>query len=119
MNQPLPVVVAEHIRAINTFDTEAVLKTFAPDAYVNDSQREMFGIKAIRGWIEKEIVGEHVTMKIRDVREHYGDPIVQALYDGDYDKTNLPKELILTNYFKLRDGKIVALIIVFNKPSTY
>jgi hypothetical protein len=27
--------------------------------------------------------------------------------------------LILTSYFKIRDGKIVSLIIVFNKPSPF
>ncbi|MEJ0007916.1 MAG: hypothetical protein WDM77_16525 [Steroidobacteraceae bacterium] len=58
-------------------------------------------------------------MKVRHVRDHYGDPIVRAIYDGDYDKTNLPKELVLTNYFKVRNDKIVSLIIVFNKPSAY
>jgi hypothetical protein len=119
MSRALSGVVAEHIRAINAFDTEAVIKTFSEDAYVNDTQREIVGIKAIRAWIEKEIVGEHVTVRVHDVRDHYGDPIVQGLYDGDYDKTNLPAELILTNYFKVRNGKIVSLIIVFNKPSPY
>jgi hypothetical protein len=42
---------------------------------------------------DKEIVGDHVTMQVRDVRDHYGEIIVNRLYDGDYDKTNLPKEL--------------------------
>jgi hypothetical protein len=119
MTQKLNGVVADHIRAINAFDTEAVLATFAKDAYVNDVRREIVGVNAIRRWIEKEITGEHVTMEVREVVDHYADPIVRALYDGDYDKTNLPKELILSNYFKVRDGKIVSLIIVFNKPSPF
>ena len=91
--------------------------TFADDAYVNDAQREIVGIGAIRRWIEKEITGEHVTIAVREVVNHHGDPIVRGVYDGDYDKTGLPKELILTSYFKILDGKIVSLIIVFNKPS--
>jgi hypothetical protein len=119
MAQKLSGVVAEHVRAINAFDTEAVVATFAKDAYVNDVQREIVGIDAIRRWIEKEITGEHVTIEVREVVDHYGDPIVRGHYDGDYDKTNLPKELILSNYFKVRDGKIVSLIIVFNKPSPF
>jgi hypothetical protein len=49
----------------------------------------------------------------------YGDTIVRGGYDGEYDKTNLPKELILSNYFKIRDGKIVSLVIMFNQPSPY
>jgi hypothetical protein len=44
---------------------------------------------------------------------------VRAVYDGEYDKTGLPEELILTNYFSIRDGKIVSLAIIFNQPSPY
>ena len=36
-----------------------------------------------------------------------------------YDKTNLPKVLTMTNYFSVRDGKIVSLAIIFNQPSPY
>ena len=32
----LPAVVAEHIAAINAFDNDRIVATFAPDAYVND-----------------------------------------------------------------------------------
>jgi hypothetical protein len=58
-------------------------------------------------------------MQVREVIEHRGETIVRAAYDGNYDKTNLPKELILTNYFRVEAGKIVSLIIVFNQPSPY
>jgi hypothetical protein len=119
MSNQLTGVAAEYIRAVNAFDTDAIMATFADDAYVNDVQREIVGIGAIRRWIEKEITGEHVTIAVREVVNHHGDPIVRGLYDGDYDKTGLPKELILTSYFKIRDGKIVSLIIVFNKPSPF
>ena len=44
---------------------------------------------------------------------------MRAKYDGDYDKTNLPDELIMTNYFSLRDGKIVSLTIILTQPSPY
>ena len=119
MTQKLSGIVAEHIRAINAFDSDAIVATFAKDAYVNDNKREIVGIEAIRRWIEKEIVGDHVTIEVREVLDHYGDTIVRGVYDGDYDKTNLPRELILSNYFKVRDGKIVSLIIIFNQPSPY
>ncbi len=119
MSEELSGIVAEHIRAVNAFDTDAIVATFSDDAYVNDVQREIVGIEAIRRWVEKEIVGDHVTIEVREVVNHHGDPIVRGLYDGEYDKTNLPKELILSNYFKVRNGKIVSLIIIFNKPSPY
>jgi hypothetical protein len=44
---------------------------------------------------------------------------VRARYDGTYDKTNLPGELVLTSYFSLRDNKIVSLAVIFNQPSPY
>jgi hypothetical protein len=119
MSEKLSGIVAEHIRAVNAFDTDAILATFADDAYVNDVQREIVGLQAIRRWVEQEIVGKHVTMEVREVLDHYGEPIVRAAYDGTYDKTGLPGELILSNYFKVRDGRIVGLIIVFNKPSPF
>lgn len=112
-------VIAEHIRAVNAFDADAIVATFATDAYVNDNHREIVGIDAIRRWVEKEMVGDKVTVDVRDVIDHYGDTIVRGAYDGEYDKTNLPKELILTNYFSVRDGKIVSLAVIFNQPSAY
>jgi hypothetical protein len=119
MTNVLPEVVAEHIRAINAFDTDAILATFAKDAYVNDNRREIAGIDAIRRWVEKELVGDRVTMDVREVVDHHGETIVRAAYDGSYDKTNLPKVLILSNYFRIIAGKIVSLTIVFNQPSPY
>jgi len=119
MTQALSGIVAEHIQAVNAFDINAIVATFAQDAYVNDNRREIVGIDAIRRWVGKEMVGDHVTIAVREVLDHYGDTIVRGAYDGDYDKTNLPKELILSNYFKVRNGKIVSLIIIFNQPSPY
>jgi hypothetical protein len=58
-------------------------------------------------------------MAVTEVIEHHGEVIVRARYDGDFDKTNLPDELILTNYFTVRDGKIVSLIVIRNTPAAY
>ena len=115
----LPAVVAEHIAAVNAFDTERIVATFAPDAYVNDDRREIWGADAIRRFMAKEFVGDRVTMEVREVIDHHGDIIVRAKYDGDYDKTNLPDELIMSSYFALRDGKIVSLAVIRNQPSPY
>jgi SnoaL-like domain len=119
MGKQLSGIVAEHIRAVNAFDTEAIVATFAEDAYVNDNRREIVGIDAIRRWVQKEIVGDHVTIDVREVVDGYDETIVRGAYDGEYDKKNLPKELILSNYFSVRNGKIVRLIIIFNQPSPY
>lgn len=119
MSADLPPVVAEHIAAVNAFDTDRIMATFAADAYVNDNRREIAGIDAIRKFVEKEFVGDRVTMEVQEVIVHHGDIIVRAKYDGDYDKTNLPDEFVMSSYFSVRDGKIVSLIVIFNQPSPY
>ena len=112
-------IVAEHIDAVNAGDTDRAVATFAEDAYVNDNRREFVGIDAIRRWVTKEMVGDKVTIDMRDVLDHYGDTVVRGTYDGTFDRTNLPDEIVLTNYFSVRDGQIVSLAIVFNQPADY
>ena len=119
MKTELVGVVAEHIRAVNSFDVDAVTATFADDAYVNDARREINGISAIRRWVEKEMVGDSVTIDVTEVIDHYGDTIVRGRYDGTFDRSALPDELILSNYFSVRDGTIVSLIVIRNQPSEY
>jgi hypothetical protein len=119
MANELKGVIAEYIRAVNAHDTDAIMATFAKDAYVNDNKREITGRDAIRRWVEKEVVGDKLTIEVREVLDHHGDTILRGAYDGGYDKTNLPKELILTSYFSVRDNKIVSLSIIFNQPSPY
>jgi len=94
-----------------------MIATFADDALVNDTHREFWGADAIRRWAAKEIVGDRVTLEVTEVIEHYGQTIVRGRYDGEYDKSNLPDELILTSYFTVRDGKIVSLIVIHNTPA--
>jgi hypothetical protein len=67
----------------------------------------------------KEFVGDNVTMEVREVLDHYGDIIVRARYDGTYDKTHLPDELVMTSYFGVCDDKITSLTIIFNQPGPY
>jgi hypothetical protein len=110
-------IVQEHIRAVNDFDIDAITATFAADAYVNDSHREFIGSGAIRRWVSKELVGDSVTIDVREVLDHHGDTIVRGAYDGAFDRTNLPGELILSSYFSVRDGKIVSLIVIRNTPA--
>ena len=55
-------------------------------------------------------------MEVLRAVEHYGDVILNAKFDGTYDKTGLPDPLILTLYFTFREGRIARLIILHNKP---
>jgi ketosteroid isomerase-like protein len=112
-------VVADHIAAVNAFDEDAIVATFAPDALVNDAHREFWGAEAVRRWVAKEMVGDHVTIEVTEVLDHHGQMIIRGQYDGDFDKTNLPDQLILTNYFTIRDEKIESLFVIRNTPAAY
>lgn len=109
-------VVAHHIDAVNALDTDAIVASFADDAYVNDNRREFVGRSAVRRWVEEELVGDHVTIDVREVLEHHGDTIVRGAYDGTFDRTDLPEDVVLSNYFSVRDDKIVSLVVIFNRP---
>jgi hypothetical protein len=112
----LPPVIAGHIAACNAHDIDAWMATFAPDALLNDFQREFAGAEAIRAFGEKEIFGASVTMAPLRVVDRNGDVAVDAHIEGTYDKTGLPDPLILSFYFSLREGAINQLIIIHNKP---
>ncbi|MFE0459055.1 nuclear transport factor 2 family protein [Kitasatospora sp. NPDC058965] len=115
----LPDVVTAHIAAVNAFDVDAIMATFTNDALVNDALREFVGTASIRAWASRELVDAKVTMDVTQVVPHRTLTIVRARYDGEYDKTNLPDELVLTNYFTVTDGRISSLIIVHNAPAPY
>lgn len=67
----------------------------------------------------KEITGDNVTMEVREAIQHHDETIMRSIYDGTFDRTNLPDELILTDYVRVRDGKVVSLLVIRNQPSPY
>jgi ketosteroid isomerase-like protein len=111
----LPVPVAAYIQAVNTFDLDAFLATFADDALVNDQLRDHCGKPAIREWAARDIIGDRVTMYVVKVVDHYGHAIITAHVDGDYDARGLPDPLVLSFYFSAYGEKIVQLIILHNQ----
>ncbi len=115
----LEPTIAAHVDAVNSFDLDAIMDTFADDALVNDASREFWGHEHIRAWIAKEMVGDHVTVEPIEVVDNHGLYAVRCMFDGDYDKTNLPTPLIMTNYFRVRDGKIVTLFVIKNSDLRY
>ncbi|MGA5134054.1 nuclear transport factor 2 family protein [Streptomyces olivoreticuli] len=115
----LPEILAAYIKAVNAFDLDAIMATFCDDALVNDARREFVGTASIRAWARRELVDDKVTMDVTEVVHHGTLTIVRARYDGEYDKTNLPDELVLTNYLTVADGRISSLIIVHNEPSPF
>jgi nuclear transport factor 2 (NTF2) superfamily protein len=113
-----PVVVAQ-IAAINSFDVDAIMATFADDALVNDNSREFWGRERIRAFVAKELAGDRVTIEVVEAVDNAGMWCLTCRYDGDYDKTGLPDPLFLTNYIRVRDGKVVTLFITKNSEPQY
>ena len=111
----LPRPVAAYVAATNAFDLDRLLATFADDALVNDQLRDYWGKTAIREWAERDIIGERLTMNVVGVIEHYGNLILTANIDGDFDKRGLPEPLVLAFYFTPHDDQIVQLIILRNR----
>jgi SnoaL-like domain len=111
----LPRPVVAYVAATNAFDLDRLLATFADDALVNDQLRDYWGKAAIREWAARDIIGERLTMNVVGVVEHYGNFIVAANIDGDFDKRGLPEPLVLAFYFTPHDDQIVQLIILRNR----
>jgi ketosteroid isomerase-like protein len=111
----LPPPVAAFVEATNSFDLERLLATFADDALVNDQLRDYWGKAAIRGWAERDIIGERLTIAVTKVVRHYDNLIVTADIDGDFDKRGLPDPLVLAFYFTPHNDLIVQLIILRNR----
>ena len=117
MSITLPAPVQGYIDAGNAGDSDALIGWFADDALVNDTRREFLGTQAIRAWLDREIIGDKVTTDPTAIAGHYGEVIVHAVTDGEYDKTGLPDPLVLTYYFTVRGDRIVQLIIIRNQPT--
>jgi SnoaL-like domain len=111
----LPSPVSAYVEATNTFNLEGLAAVFHDEALVNDHREEFIGKKEIRAWAAREIIGDHVTMKVVDQRLHGNHVALKAEMDGDFDKKGLPSPFVLAFYFSVSGAKISALIIVNNK----
>jgi hypothetical protein len=111
----LPPLVAAFVEATNSFDLERLMVTFADDALVNDQLRDYWGKAAIRCWAERDVIGESLTIAVTKVVKHYGNFIVTADIDGNFDKRGLPDPLVLAFYFTPHNDLIIQLIILRNR----
>jgi hypothetical protein len=114
----LPPVIRDFIKATNDHNGNAFISTFAKDTLVNDFARNFRGIDEIKKWSDKEMIGDKVTFKADEIIEHYGDFIITALTDGNYDKSKSPDPTYLDYLFTLRSGKIVKMIVIKNKEKS-
>lgn len=113
----LPAPVDRFIAAINAFDLDAMMATFADGALVNDHRDEFATTGAIRSWAQREIIADRVTLEVTQHSGRGGAVAVRAIVRSDFDKAGLPDPLVLTFYFSVSGGKIDQLVIVFNKPA--
>jgi ketosteroid isomerase-like protein len=104
------------IAAVNRFDLDAFVATFADDAIVNDHQCELRGLTAIREWAAREIIGGRVTMAVIETNVHGNSAVVRAAIDGDFNKASLPSPFVLAFYFSLDRDRIAQLVIVHDRP---
>ena len=111
----LPPLVAAFVEAVNSFDLERLMLTFAGDALVNDQLRDYWGKAAIRLWAERDIIGEGLTIAVTKVVKHYDNFIVTANIDGNFDKRGLPDPLVLAFYFTPHSDRVIQLIILRNR----
>jgi ketosteroid isomerase-like protein len=114
----LPTVIQSFIKATNNHDGEAFIETFADDALVNDFARNFWGKDSIRQWSDKEMIGDKVTLEADEIVEHYGEFMITALTDGNYDKSKSPDPTYLDYFFTVKDNRIVRLIITKNKEKS-
>ena len=114
----LPSPVSAYVEATNAFNLDRFIAAFADDALVNDHRDEFVGKEQIRAWAAREIIGDHVTMKVVDVRPLGDHVALKAEIDGDFDKKGLPSPLVLAFYFSVSAGRISALVIVNNKQAS-
>ena len=111
----LPPLVAAFVEATNSVDLEQLVATFADDALVNDQLRDYWGKPTIREWASRDIIGDRLTMYVTKVINHYGNFIVTANVDGNYDKRGMPDPLVLAFYLTAHSDLIVQLIILRNR----
>ena len=115
----LPVVIENFIAATNAHNGDAFINCFTKDAYVNDAARSFWGTEQIKKWSDKEMIGDQVTMKPDVIIEHYGDYMITALTDGNYDKNLAPDPTYLDYFFTVKDNKIIKMFVIINKEKSF
>jgi ketosteroid isomerase-like protein len=83
MIESVPAPVAGLLEAANANDTEAFLAMFTDGGVVDDWGREFAGADAIRGWSDREFIGQRVSLSIDAVQRQGDLTVVSAQVGGD------------------------------------
>jgi len=113
-----PQVIKDFISAMNSHNGEAFINAFADDALVNDVARNFWGKEAIKKWSDEEILKPKVTFEAQEVKEHYGDYMITALTNGEYDKTKVLDPLYLDYFFSIEKDKTISMFVFLNKEKS-
>ena len=114
----LPAVIEKFISVTNDHSGDGFISCFAEDAYVNDAARSFRGREQIKKWSDKEMIADKVTMKPDTIIEHYGDYMITAFTDGNYDKKLAPDPLYLDYFFTVKNDKIIKMFVILNKEKS-
>jgi hypothetical protein len=115
----LPAVVEKFIEATNDHNGDEFIGCFIEDAFVNDAARSFWGVEQIKKWSDKEMIGDKVTMKPDVIVEHYGDYMITALTDGNYDKNLAPDPTYLDYFFTVKNEKIIKMFVIINREKSF
>jgi ketosteroid isomerase-like protein len=108
MNMNLPPPIASFFHAFNAKDTDALLGSFTPDAFLADEGNEYRGTAAIKGWFETVNTKYKPTAEATDFADVGGEIVVTTQVSGAF-----PGSPIQLHYtFTLNDDRVAALSIV-------
>lgn len=109
----LPKSIELLIQASRDNDLKMFMESWADDALLSDSHRKYWGTEPIRRWASIEWTGDNVGVtEVRDISTRGEDVVMHAVLDGAYDKEGLPIDYVGTFLLKIRDGRIVRLVIL-------
>ena len=116
----MPSPVSAWIEAMNSFNLDAFVAVFDDDALVNDHRDEFIGKEQIRAWAAREIIGDHVTLKVVNHRVVGNHVTVKAEVEGDFDKERVFRvPWCSLSIFASSGSRILsALVIVNNKAAS-
>lgn len=107
MNITLPQPITTYIEATNARNTDALLTTFAADAYVRDEGQEYHGTEEIRQWKTMSEEKYQFTLKVIDAVKEGNENVVTMQVSGNFDGSPIQ----LHFQFTLKGNKIAALSI--------
>ena len=109
----LPRPIQDYLRTVNTADTDRFPSLFTDEALVQDVERTIRGLEAIKKWAGQDIFGVQARFEVVKVAESNGATVLTVKIDGTFDRSGLPDPLLMNQSFRIVDGKIAELQVTF------